>query len=87
MERYQGFVEGIVKDLHPLGDLELHLAQRIADLQFRLEMLRTAELKVYLGAAIPTATMEGCLVASKNPMGLASLCAFSARYFERTTLQ
>ncbi len=25
IERYQGFVEGIVKDLHPVGDLELHL--------------------------------------------------------------
>jgi hypothetical protein len=52
MERYQGFVEGIVKDLHPEGDLELHLAQRIADIQFRLEMLRTAEFKIYMGAAI-----------------------------------
>ena len=54
MERYQGFVEGIVKDLHPEGDLELHLAQRIADIQFRLEMLRTAEFKIYMGAAIPS---------------------------------
>jgi hypothetical protein len=73
LEHYQGFVEGIVKDLHPVGELELHLAHRVADIQFRFEMLRTAELKIYLGAAIPTATMEGCLVASKNPIGLASL--------------
>ncbi len=73
MERYQGFVEGIVKDLHPAGDLELHLAQRIADIQFRLEMLRTAEFKIYMGAAIPSPTMEGCLLKTKNPMGLASL--------------
>ncbi|MGA7410194.1 MAG: hypothetical protein WBW33_06895, partial [Bryobacteraceae bacterium] len=53
LERYQSFVEGIVKDLHPVGDLELHLAQRVADIQFRLELLRTAELKIYFGAAIP----------------------------------
>jgi hypothetical protein len=52
VERYQGFVEGIVTDLHPEDDLELHLAQRIADIQFRLEMLRTAEFKIYMGAAI-----------------------------------
>jgi hypothetical protein len=73
MERYQGFVEGIVKDLHPEGDLELHLAQRIADIQFRLEMLRTTEFEIYMGAAIPSPTMEGCLLKTKNPMGLASL--------------
>ncbi|MGA7412745.1 MAG: hypothetical protein WBW33_19865, partial [Bryobacteraceae bacterium] len=73
IERYQSFVEGIVKDLHPVGDLELHLAQRVADIQFRLELLRTAELKIYMGAAIPNATMEGCLVKAGNPMGLASL--------------
>ncbi|MGA7415563.1 MAG: hypothetical protein WBW33_34140 [Bryobacteraceae bacterium] len=73
IERYQSFVEGIVTDLHPVGDLELHLAQRVADIQFRLELLRTAELKIYLGAAIPNATMEGCLVKAGNPMGLASL--------------
>ena len=73
IERYRCFVEGIVTDLHPVGDLELHLAQRVADIQFRLEMLRTAELKIYLGAAIPSATMEGCLLKAGNPMGLASL--------------
>src|SRR5271157_74515 len=73
MERYQNFVEGIVTDLHPLGDLELHLAQRVADIQFRLELLRTAEFKIYLGAAIPASTMEGYLIKSQNPIGLASL--------------
>ncbi len=73
IERYQNFVEGIVLDLHPVGDLELHLAKRVADIQFWLEMLRTAELKIYLGAAIPSATMEGCLMQTRNPMGLASL--------------
>jgi hypothetical protein len=46
MERYQGFVEGIVKDLHPEGDL-----------------------------------LEGCLLKTKNPMGLASL--FRANYSSR----
>jgi len=73
LERYQGFVEGIVKDLHPVGDLELHLAHRVADIQFRFEMLRTAEFKIYLGGAILSGTMEGYLLASKNPIGLASL--------------
>jgi type IV secretory pathway VirB10-like protein len=73
LEHYQSFVEGIVKDLHPVGELELHLAHRVADIQFRFEMLRTAELKIYLGAAILTGTMEGYLLAGKNPIGLASL--------------
>jgi hypothetical protein len=73
LEHYQGFVEGIVKDLHPVGELELHLAHRVADIQFRFEMLRTAELKIYLGAAILTGTLEGYLLAGKNPLGLASL--------------
>ncbi len=73
LEAYQSFVEGVVKDLHPVGDLELHLAHRVADIQFRLEMLRTAEFKIYLGGAILSGTMEGYLLAGKNPMGLASL--------------
>ncbi len=51
----------------------MHLAQRIADIQFRLELLRTAEFKIYMGAAIPSPTMEGCLLKTKNPIGLASL--------------
>ncbi len=72
-ERYQSFIEGIVKDLHPVGDLELHLAQRVADIQFRLELLRTAELKIYMDVAILSPTMEGCLMKTGNPMGLASL--------------
>ncbi len=72
-ERYQSFIEGIVKDLHPVGDLEVHLAQRVADIQFRLELLRTAELKIYMDVAILSATMEGCLMKTGNPMGLASL--------------
>ncbi len=73
LERYQSFVAGIVDDLHPVGDLESHLAQRVADIQFRLHLLRTAEFKIYLGAAIPNDTMEGCLMKSGNPIGLASL--------------
>ncbi len=72
-ERYQSFIEGIVKDLHPVGDLELHLAQRVADIQFRLELLRTAELKIYMDVGILSPTMEGCLMKTGNPMGLASL--------------
>ncbi len=72
-ERYQSFIEGIVKDLHPVGDMELHLAQRVADIQFRLELLRTAELKIYMDVAILSPTMEGCLMKTGNPMGLASL--------------
>ncbi len=73
LERYQSFIEGIVKDLHPIGDLEVHLARRVADIQFRLELLRTAELKIYMDVAILSATMEGCLMKTGNPMGLASL--------------
>ena len=66
LEAYQSFVEGVVTALRPVGDLELHLARRIADIQFRLEMLRTAEFKIYMGAAIPTATQKGRLVRSKR---------------------
>ena len=51
-QRYQRFVDGIVKDLKPVGDFETVLARRAADIQFRLDMLRTAEFKVYSGAGI-----------------------------------
>ncbi len=40
--RYDLFTKGIVNDLHPVGDLEFILARRAADIQFRLELLRTA---------------------------------------------
>lgn len=73
LEHYYSFVDGVVKDLHPVGDAELHFAQRIGDIQFRQMMLRTAELKIYFSAVILSSTMEGCLVRSQNPMGLASL--------------
>ena len=72
-QRYQRFVDGIVKDLAPVGDLETVLARRAADIQFRLDMLRTAEFKVYSGEALPIDTMEGYLHQLKNPMVLASL--------------
>ena len=72
-QRYQRFVDGIVNDLAPVGDLETILARRAADIQFRLDMLRTAEFKVYSGEALPIDTMEGYLHQLKNPMVLASL--------------
>ena len=72
-ERYQRFVNGIVQDLAPVGDLESVLARRAADIQFRLDMLRNAEFKVYAGSGLVKDTMEGLLEKSGNPMGLASL--------------
>lgn len=45
-QRYQCFIDGIVKDLDPVGDFETVLARRAADIQFRLDMLRTAEFMV-----------------------------------------
>ncbi|MGA7411776.1 MAG: hypothetical protein WBW33_14960 [Bryobacteraceae bacterium] len=73
-QRYQRFVDGLVKDLDPVGDLENVLARRAADIQFRLEMLRTAEFKVYAGnTGLVNDTMEELLNRSGNPMGLASL--------------
>ena len=44
-----------------------------ADIQFRLEALRTAEFKVYAGGALLNDTMEELLERSKNVIGLASL--------------
>jgi len=73
-QRYQCFIDGIVKDLRPVGDYEAVLARRAADIQFRLDMLRTAELKIYGGVGIPSATMEGYLIHKEaNPIVLASL--------------
>jgi len=72
-ERYQRFIDGIVKDLEPVGEFENVLARRAADLQFRLDMLRTAEFQVYAGGGIVKDTMEGWLIHSEDPMGLASL--------------
>ena len=72
-ERYQRFVDGIVKDLAPVGDLESVLARRAADIQFRLEVLRTAEFKVYAGGGLLKDTMEELLERSQNVIGLASL--------------
>ncbi len=72
-QRYQRFIDGIVQDLAPVGDFETILARRAADIQFRLDMLRTAEFKVYADEALPIDTMEGYLHQSKNPLVLASL--------------
>jgi len=72
-ERYERFVDGIVKDLAPVGDLESILARRAADIQFRLEALRTAEFKVYAGGGLLKDTMEELLERSKNVIPLASL--------------
>jgi len=72
-QRYQRFVDGIVKDLDPVGDFETVLARRAADIQFRLDVLRTAEFKVYAGAGLLKDTVEGLLDKSGDPMGLASL--------------
>ena len=72
-KRYQRFVDGMVKDLDPVGDFESILARRAADIQFRLEVLRTAEFKVYAGAGLVKDTVEGLLDKSGDPMGLASL--------------
>ena len=72
-QRYQRFVDGIVKDLDPVGDFETVLARRAADIQFRLDVLRTAEFKIYGGAGLVSDTVEGLLDKSGDPMGLASL--------------
>ncbi|MGA7415590.1 MAG: hypothetical protein WBW33_34275, partial [Bryobacteraceae bacterium] len=73
-QRYQHFVDGIVKDIEPVGDFENVLARRAADIQFRLEALRTAEFKIYAGnTGLMNDTMEELLNRSGNPMGLASL--------------
>ncbi len=72
-ERYHRFVDGIVKDLLPVGEFETTLARRVADIQFRLDMLFAAELKIYSGEGIPAATMEGYVLHGENPLGLASL--------------
>jgi hypothetical protein len=77
-QRYQRFVDGIVNDLHPVGDFETVLARRAADIQFRLEMLRTAEFKVYSGAGIVKGTMEGYLFNHRDPISLVSL--YDARF-------
>jgi hypothetical protein len=77
-ERYQRFIDGIVKDIAPVLDLESILARRAADIQFRLEALRTAEFKVYAGGALLNDTMEELLERSKNVIGLASL--YDARF-------
>jgi hypothetical protein len=72
-QRYQRFIDGIVKDIAPVGDFETVLARRAADIQFRLEVLRTAEFKVYAGATLVKDTVEGLLDKSGDLMGLASL--------------
>src|SRR5271165_2164190 len=71
--RYQRFIDGIVNDLAPVGDFETILARRAADIQFRLDMLRTAEFKIYGGAGLVSDTVEGLLDKSGDPVGLASL--------------
>ncbi|MGA7409157.1 MAG: hypothetical protein WBW33_01660, partial [Bryobacteraceae bacterium] len=61
-QRYQRFVDGLVKDIEPVGDFENILARRAADIQFRLEMLRTAEFKIYAGnTGLMNDTMEELL--------------------------
>jgi hypothetical protein len=72
-DRYNRFMQGIMKDLRPVGDLETTLARRAADIQFRLDLLRHAEFMQYSEGGLVSGTMPGILFASKNPMGLASL--------------
>ena len=72
-QRYQRFIDGIVKDLAPVGDFETVLARRAADILFRLDMARNAEFKVYAGVGMPVDSMEDQLNKTKNPIALASL--------------
>ena len=72
-QRYQRFIDGIVKDLAPVGDFETVLANRAADILFRLDMVRSAEFKAYAGVAMPVDSMEEQLNKTKNPIALASL--------------
>jgi hypothetical protein len=72
-ERYQRFITGIVADLRPVGDMETTVARRAADIQFRLEMLRTAEFQLYSGAGSAPQTMAAFIGEHRDPMGLVSL--------------
>jgi hypothetical protein len=78
-QRYDRFISGMVSDLRPVGDYENILARRAADIQFRLEVLRTAEFKVYGNVGLVKDTMEAYLNRSggrysdPNPAALVSL--------------
>jgi hypothetical protein len=78
-QRYERFIDGMVRDLRPVGDYENILARRAADIQFRLEVLRTAEFKVYGNVGLVKDTMEAYLNRSggrysdPNPAALVSL--------------
>ncbi len=71
--RYDLFTNGIVNDLHPVGDLEFILARRAADIQFRLELLRTAELHAYSGDYTLVASMAARIDNHRDPLALVSL--------------
>jgi hypothetical protein len=71
--RYERFISGIVADLRPKGDLETVLARRAADIQFRLEMLRTAELRCYANYCNLVGSLSDLISKSKDPIALVSL--------------
>jgi hypothetical protein len=73
LARYELFTNGIVNDLHPVGDLELILARRAADIQFRLELLRTAELHAYSSYGILVSSMASRIDNHRDPLALVSL--------------
>jgi hypothetical protein len=71
--RYENFITGIVSDLRPVGTLELVLARRAADIQFRLELLRTAELHAYSGHSTLASSMAAKIDQHRDPLALVSL--------------
>jgi hypothetical protein len=73
LARYDLFTNGIVNDLHPVGDLEFILARRAADIQFRLELLRTAELHSYSGYYTLSSSMASRIDNHRDPLALVSL--------------
>ena len=73
LRRYERFVKGIVDDLHPSRRDRTVLARRAADIQFRLEMLRTAEFHAYSQQYTLTDTMPSLIAKHKDPIALVSL--------------
>jgi hypothetical protein len=73
LDRYERFIKSIVDDLRPSGATELVLARRAADIQFRLEMLRTAEFHAYSRQYAPADSMPSLIARHKDPIALVSL--------------
>ena len=78
LARYYRWVDGVVESLHPVGDLELILARRAADIQFRLDRMRTAEFQVTAGAPMADHSLGGYVQKHKDPIML--LTTYDSRF-------